>query len=64
MDIDRGPGIDLQKPFQTAAVVVVAVGQNRRVNPARIDPQQRGIAGKGIGLTGIEQNVPAVGFHV
>ncbi len=42
--------VQLQKGFQTAAVVVVAVGEDCDVNERKVDSQLRGIYGKQIAL--------------
>ena len=56
--------IDLQEFLQTAAVVIVTVGQHRKVHRSQIDIQLFGILGKGIGLPGIKEDPVHSRFNI
>lgn len=64
VEIDRGVVIKFQKPFQTAAMVIVTMGQNAKVRLCQVNVQLRCIVSKGTGLTGVKEDIVRVRFDV
>lgn len=53
--INRRMAVDFQKPFQSATVVVMTVGQDAQIHLGQVNTQGFGIVRKGTGLSGVEQ---------
>ena len=51
----------LEKAPQPVGVVIVAVGQHRKLHPGQIHSQAGGVVGKAAGGAGIQQDAPGVG---
>lgn len=60
-DIHRSPAVERKEPAQAVAVVIVSVGQHRRLHRRQVHPQLPGVVGKSSGGAGIQQKpVPPV----
>ena len=58
------PFIQLKKPAQTAAVIIMPMGQHRHIHQGQIHPQLFGIVGKSAALSHVKEDPAAQGFYV
>ena len=64
VDIDGGGMVDLQKALQSAAVVIVAVGDDHQIHLFQIHAHLPGIVQKVPGHAGIKEDLVALGFNI
>ena len=64
MHVDGSVVVELEKTGEAAGVIVVTVRQNGRIHQTQIDAQQRGVAGEGVRLSGVEENAVFFRFDV
>ncbi len=62
--IQRRCPVQRQKTFQPAAMVVMPVGEHRRIHRSQVHPQRRRVGGKRTGLAGVQQNAAAGGLDI